>query len=104
MNKPGLALVVGLMLVSGGCAPDTLTAPADPSAAVIRDGEGRPVGTALFVVDGRVVASDAEVRSIRPDDILNVQVLKGERATDAYGALGVNGVVVITTKHAAAGR
>ncbi|HEU4560517.1 MAG TPA: TonB-dependent receptor plug domain-containing protein [Longimicrobium sp.] len=104
MKKSGLALVVGLMAVGGACAPDTLTAPAAPSASVIRDADGRAVAAPLLVLDGRVLASDAEMDSIQPSDILNVQVLKGERAIHVYGAQGANGVVVITTKYAAAGR
>ncbi len=102
MNKPGLAFAVALMAVAAGCSPDIVT-PAAPSASVLRDGEGRRVGAPLFVLDGRVLANDAETRSLNPGDILNVQVLKGERAISAYGAQGVNGVVVITTR-AAAGR
>ena len=100
MKKRGLAFAIGMMMVSGGCAPDTLTAPSAPSSSVIRDGEGRRVGTPLFVVDGRVLGRDvaASIDSIDPGDILNVQVLKGERAVLTYGAEGADGVVVITTK------
>jgi TonB-dependent SusC/RagA subfamily outer membrane receptor len=101
MKQRGLAFVFGLMVLSGGCAPDTITAPSAPSASVIRDGEGRRVGAPLFVVDGRVLARGAEAPNILPSDILDVQVLKGESAVLTYGAEGADGVVVITTKHAA---
>ena len=100
MKQRGLAFVFGLMVLSGGCAPDTITAPSAPRASVIRDGEGRRVGAPLFVVDGRVLAR-AETPSIDPSDILNVQVLKGEHAVLTYGAEGADGVVVITTRHGA---
>jgi hypothetical protein len=101
MKQRGLALVFGSMVLSGGCAPDTITAPSAPSASVIRDGEGRRVGAPLFVVDGRVLARGAEAPNINPSDILNVQVFKGERAVLTYGAEGADGVVVITTRQGA---
>ncbi|HYH82676.1 MAG TPA: hypothetical protein VEX86_22985 [Longimicrobium sp.] len=103
MKQPGLACVFGLMLVGAACAPDSVTAPASaPAASVIRDGEGREVRQPLFVVDGRIMAAD-ELRQVAPADILDIKVLKGEAAVHAYGAPGVNGVLLITTKPGRAG-
>ncbi len=48
----------------------------------------------LFIVDGKPVSS----HNLRTEDILKVEVLKGEAATALYGAQGANGVVIITTK------
>lgn len=53
---------------------------------------------ALYVVDG-VVYDKAP--NFNPNDIQSMNVLKGEQATALYGARGVNGVVVITTKKGA---
>ena len=108
MKKHGLAWLCGLLLAGGACAPDTVTAPASaPAATVIRDGEGREVRQPLFVVDGRMLSADETGRinpgDINPGDILDVKVLKGDRAVQVYGAQGANGVVVVTTKHAGAG-
>ena len=103
MKQPGLVCVFGLMLASGACAPDSVTAPASaPAASTIRDGEGREVRQPLFVVDGHVMAAD-DLRGVLPADILDIRILKGERAVQAYGAQGANGVVMITTKLGAGG-
>lgn len=51
----------------------------------------------LFVVDG-VPMSDDRFRSINPNDIETISVLKDAGATSIYGNRGANGVVVITTK------
>lgn len=105
MKKPGLAALFGLLLVSGGCAPDTLTAPPSPSATVIRDARGRAVGTPLIVLDGRVLGRGGEVANdVDPNEILNLEILKGDRAVLAWGAEAADGVVIITTKKAAAAR
>ncbi|NOJ76025.1 alpha-2-macroglobulin family protein [Empedobacter stercoris] len=53
---------------------------------------------ALYVVDGVVYDKAPELNS---DDVQSINVLKGEQATALYGARGVNGVVVITTKKGA---
>jgi TonB-linked SusC/RagA family outer membrane protein len=41
---------------------------------------------------------------INPNDIENIQVLKGPSASSIYGSKGTNGVIVITTKQGRAGR
>ena len=51
----------------------------------------------LFVVDG-VAMSDDRFRSINPNDIETISVLKDAGATAIYGNRGANGVIVITTK------
>ena len=55
----------------------------------------------LFVVDGNVVSVDV-YKSLKPEDIDHVDVLKGEAATSVWGTRGANGVVQVTTKKAAA--
>ena len=77
----------------------------------------------LFVIDGVVMDNSTDVRGatatdaqaqlrgmsnrasdINPDDIETISVLKGGAATALYGQAGSNGVVVITTKSAKAGK
>ena len=72
----------------------------------------------LFVIDGIVMdnstttVSDAgalrglsnRAADINPDDIETLSVLRGGAATALYGLAGANGVVVITTKSAKAGK
>jgi len=51
----------------------------------------------LFILDGTPVNED-NFRSLDPDEIANVTVLKDAGATAIYGNRGANGVVVIETK------
>lgn len=51
----------------------------------------------LYVVDG--VPLDGNFRSINPNEIANVTILKDAGATAIYGNRGANGVIVITTKN-----
>ncbi len=50
----------------------------------------------LIVVDNVIVKSDSW--NLSPDDIESYSVLKGPNAAALYGALGINGAIVITTK------
>ena len=70
------------------------------------NGSGQP----LIVVDGVIMSSGAVtgwdvggqdnsmLADLNPDDIANIEVLKGPAATASYGTNGSNGVVLITTK------
>ncbi|NUY81074.1 von Willebrand factor type A domain-containing protein [Flavobacterium sp. MAH-1] len=55
---------------------------------------------ALVVIDGKV-ASTAEYQKLAPDQIDNVNVLKGAQGTALYGQQGANGVIVVNTKSGA---
>jgi hypothetical protein len=62
----------------------------------IRDGNGgyfteKP----LVIVDGK---PGGDLKSISPDNILKIEVLKGNSATTLHGEDGKNGVIVVTTK------
>ncbi len=50
---------------------------------------------AIYVVDGTIVSSDAD---IDPDDIKDITVLQGPAASALYGPQGANGAIIITTK------
>ncbi|MDY3847855.1 MAG: TonB-dependent receptor [Prevotella sp.] len=56
----------------------------------------------LYVVDG--VPFDGELSSINTADIESVTVLKDAASTALYGARGANGIIMITTKKAQAGK
>ena len=55
----------------------------------------------LFIVDGFQVPN---INDIPPSDIASIDVLKDASLTAVYGAKGGNGVVIVTTKSAQAGK
>ena len=55
----------------------------------------------LYIVDGFQVSN---INDIPPSDIASIDVLKDASLTAIYGAKGGNGVVVVTTKSAQAGK
>ncbi len=72
----------------------------------------------LYVIDGMPVSSNADISTgnsvtgtdianrgvdIDPNDIANIEILKGQAASALYGLRASNGVIVITTKKGAAG-
>ena len=72
--------------------------PGAKSSVVIR-GVGTYSGSSdpLYVIDGFPSNSD-NFRSINPNDVASVDVLKDAAAISAYGSRGSNGVIVIKTK------
>jgi len=64
----------------------------------------------LYVIDGvqLPVSSDpnyvSPITSINPNDIESIEVLKDASATAIYGAMGANGVVLVTTKKGSEGK
>lgn len=75
--------------------------PGSSNTSVILRGIGSINGNVepLYVVDG-VQMNGTNFRSINPNDIENVTVLKDAGATSIYGNRGANGVIVVTTKRA----
>jgi TonB-dependent SusC/RagA subfamily outer membrane receptor len=58
-----------------------------------------PVGTGpLYIVDGRPIQEE-ELKSINPNDIENIEIVKGITATAIYGSRATSGVIVMTMKH-----
>ncbi|WP_439127572.1 carboxypeptidase-like regulatory domain-containing protein, partial [Polaribacter sp.] len=53
----------------------------------------------LIVIDG-VVMTQADLKSLNPNNLAEITVLKNSEATALYGSRGANGVVVITSKKA----
>ena len=99
VNRPNANL---LQTLSGQVAGANITAntgqPGAPPNVRIR-GVGSVNGNVepLYIIDG--VPTDANsFRSLNPNNISNVSVLKDAGATAIYGNRGANGVVIITTK------
>jgi TonB family protein len=61
---------------------------------------GEEANAPLYMIDG-VKADEASMKSVNPNDIEAINVLKDESAKKIYGNDGVNGVVLITTKKGA---
>ncbi|MDP9079694.1 MAG: TonB-dependent receptor plug domain-containing protein [Bacteroidota bacterium] len=58
----------------------------------------------LVIIDDKVIADSLEsysvaLKSINPAEIMSVSVLKDAAAAAIYGVRGINGVIIITTKH-----
>jgi TonB-dependent SusC/RagA subfamily outer membrane receptor len=54
---------------------------------------------ALFIMDGKTVSWE-EMKNLKPEDLIAINVLKGDKATE-YGMAGKNGVILIQTKFVA---
>ena len=57
----------------------------------------------LLVIDG-VISKSVGMDMLNPQDIQDIQVLKDASATAIYGAMGGNGVILVTTKRGSQGR
>ncbi|MCM1077128.1 MAG: TonB-dependent receptor [Bacteroides sp.] len=68
--------------------------------ASVASGEGSD-SNPLFIVDG---FQQDNINDIPPSDIQSIDILKDASLTAIYGAKGGNGVVVVTTKSAQAGK
>jgi TonB-linked SusC/RagA family outer membrane protein len=107
--------VAGVQINSGGGAPGQGT------RIVIRGIKSLDPGRnnqPLFVIDGVLIDNSTSTvddagavrglsnraSDINPDDVESISVLRGGAATALYGQAGSNGVVLITTKSAKAGK
>lgn len=86
----------GVMVMAQDGAPDANASIRIRGVATI-NGSADP----LYVVDGVQVGTNADF--IAPSDVASIEVLKDASATAIYGSAGANGVIMITTKHGAAG-
>jgi TonB-dependent SusC/RagA subfamily outer membrane receptor len=57
------------------------------------------IKNALFIMDGKTVSWE-EMKNLKPDNLLAINVLKGDKATE-YGKAGKNGVILIQTRFVA---
>ncbi len=58
-------------------------------------------GSLAFGVGGQ---APSPINDINPDEIADIQILKGPSASAIYGTQGANGVILITTRRGVAGR
>ncbi|MBH8569459.1 TonB-dependent receptor plug domain-containing protein [Microvirga sp. STS02] len=52
----------------------------------------------LYIVDGKSIQEE-DIKSLNPNDIEKIEILKGNAATAIYGSRGANGVILVTLKH-----
>lgn len=108
MLRLSLALIAIVLMA---CADPRFSHPAVVPTSSERVALGFPRDV-LYVLDGHVLPRGAAagdstsvpsaVRDLDPASIDRIEVLKGATATRAYGDAGSSGVVIITTKPAAA--
>ena len=70
----------------------------DSNGSSVKFGENS-LNPPLVVIDGKI-SSNAEMQTIKPENIESISVLKDASATAIYGVKGANGVIIITTKSA----
>jgi len=68
----------------------------NPKASIVLKTPGK--NPPLYVVDGNFISSDELQMSLSPEDIVSMNVIKGEDAVKEYGEKGKNGVIEITSK------
>lgn len=51
----------------------------------------------VYVIDGKEV-SDKSMKTLNPNDIENITILKDQKAIEKYGAKDKDGVIIVTTK------
>lgn len=98
--------------VAGVDITRTSGSPGSSSAITIRGNRTIPnpanpqsqTTTPLYVVDGIQIPLGGDLTNINPNDIESIEILKDASATAIYGAMGANGVVLVTTKKGAEGR
>ncbi len=56
-----------------------------------------PINKPLYVIDG-IISNDSILKTIKPENIKAINVLKGNGATAIYSEAGKNGVIIIETK------
>lgn len=78
----------------------TITRSTDPLIVL----DGVPVsGDARNESSGGQIVQQSRLNDINPDDIANIQILKGASAAALWGTRAANGVIIITTKKGSSG-
>lgn len=107
--------VAGVQINSGGGAPGqgtriiirgikSLDPNKDNQPLFVIDGIVMDNSTTTVSAAGAVRGLSNRASDINPDDVESISILRGGAATALYGQAGSNGVVVITTKSAKAGK
>lgn len=89
--------LAGVQVTTSEGAPD-----ADVKIKVRGGGSITQSNDPLYIVDG--VQVENGLSTVSPQDIQSIDVLKDAAATAIYGARGANGVIIVTTKSAKAGK
>lgn len=96
-----LALVVGCRPTQMLSRREAAPAPARVHTSAVTK---LPVGPLYWVVDGHPLGVDstgaiaASLQRLDPQTIRTVEVLKGQKAIDRFGAEASGGVVIVTTR------
>lgn len=64
----------------------------------VRPAQAPTADSPLYVIDGVIIGTADPTRSLDPDQIERIEVVKGPAAERLYGSRGANGVIIITTK------
>lgn len=98
-GRPNASIVQTLQGQAAGVNITTGSGQPGANSQIIVRGIGTINGDAepLFIIDGVPVDGD-NFRSLNPNNIASVTVLKDAGATAIYGNRGANGVIIITTK------
>ncbi len=89
--------VAGVQATTGDGGPGS-----GPSIRIRGIGSMSAYSTPLYIVDG--APYELGIATLNPSDIASMTVLKDAAASAIYGARGANGVIIITTKKADAGK
>ena len=103
MKIAHLTLTLALATTATACAAERAMAPQTATTKVAVVSPAMTQVPLLFVVDGVRLQRD-QLPTLTRDQISSIEVVKGHAALKAYGPDGSYGVVLITTKLAAAPR
>ena len=105
MKMTRFIAAIAVLTAASACTAERALAPQSsaPSIATAARISAPPQVPLLFVVDGVRLQRD-QVPSLTADQVLEIRVVKGRAALKQYGPDGSYGVVIITTRHAAAPR
>ncbi|WP_165396042.1 hypothetical protein [Flavobacterium sp. J27] len=88
--------ILVLLLMGKSWAQDSI---AKPTVVKIRDQRTiNSIPSPLYIINGHVVDSTL-LEKIEPENIKEINILKGDKATSLYGIRGKKGVIIITTKN-----
>ncbi|MEX2151730.1 MAG: TonB-dependent receptor plug domain-containing protein [Gemmatimonadaceae bacterium] len=95
------AFVISLVILTSACSFERGAGPTpQPQKSALSMCLATVCGTPIFVVDGKRLPNDGA--DLVPSDIETVEVFKGPAAIKLYGDDARHGVIVITSKQAAA--
>lgn len=97
INSALQARIPGMQITSAGHQPGAGTNVRIRGVNSINESSGP-----IYVVDGNIVSYD--IREINPNDIESIDVLKDASAAAIYGSRAAEGVIIITTRKASAGK